>query len=100
MQDDRKAGSKEAMGDSRAHIADTTDQHAPSLTVTGHRVGGRKSIAASLGCQERRWRSVGLFLVGAVPCSIVGSLSVIVLPATVVIRSMLTNRRLGRGHVF
>ncbi len=47
VQDDRKAGSKQAMGDSRAHIADTADHHAPSLTVTGHRFGGREPIAAS-----------------------------------------------------
>ncbi len=41
---------------------------------------------AVFGFRQIRWQPVGLFLLGAVPCSVLGSLGFVALPASMVVR--------------
>ncbi len=55
----------------------------PLLTIA-QLIGNFSRVA--FGFREIRWRPVGLFLIGAVPCSVLGSLSFIALPKAILVR--------------
>jgi len=82
-------------------------QAVPLLTVA--QLVGNLS-RAGFGYSQIRWRPVGLFLLTAIPCSVLGAMSFIQLPQDIVVRCIgaalllfIASRhfgllRLGRGH--